>query len=252
MAGHIKRRTYKRADGSKRETWRARYPDPTKAGTHQIERTFATKREAENWIKRQALGVLDGTHVDPRRGERPLREVADAWRETWTDLEPRTRAGYEAILQKHVLPRFGGAKVGAVTTEAVQRYVNELAAGKAPNTVRRIYSVLRSVLRVAVERRYVAVNPCDAVKLPRKGSAAAGREGARPARMLFLSPPEVRTLADAMPEPLPAARVRGGVLRAARRGALGAASPRRGPPARRPPCRARTQGDQHVGPVPCR
>ncbi len=111
------------------------------------------------------------------------------------------RAGYEAILQKHVLPRFGGAKVGAVTTEAVQRYVNGLAAGKAPNTVRRVYSVLRSVLRVAVERRYIAVNPCDAVKLPRKGSAAAGREGARPARMLFLSPPEVRTLADAMPEP---------------------------------------------------
>jgi len=36
----------------------------------------------------------------------------------------------------------------------------ELVALRAPNTVRRIYSVLRSVLRVAVERRYLAVNPC--------------------------------------------------------------------------------------------
>jgi integrase len=50
------------------------------------------------------------------------------------------------------------------------------------------------VLRVAVERRYIAVNPCEAVKLPKKGS--------RPrARMLFLAPPQVQTLADAMPEP---------------------------------------------------
>lgn len=40
------------------------------------------------------------------------------------------------------------------------------------------------------------MNPCDAVKLPRKGTA---RNGSRPKRMLFLAPPEVRTLAEAMP-----------------------------------------------------
>lgn len=193
MGGHIKRRRYKRDDGSVRDAWRARYPDPMKGGTAQIERSFTTKREAEAWIKRQGTSVLDGTHVDPRRSDRHFEELADAWRETWANLEPKTKAGYEAILTKHVLPRFGKAKVGAVSPEAVQRYVNELAAAKAPNTVRRIYSVLRAVLRVAVERRYITVNPCEAVRLPRKG-AAAGR------RMLFLSPPEVTTLADAMPE----------------------------------------------------
>lgn len=198
MAGHIKRRRYRRANGTVREAWRARYPDPLKGGTAQIERTFATKREAEAWIKRQGTAVLDGTHVDPRRAERRFEEVAHAWRETWADLEPKTRAGYEAILGRHVLPRFGSAKVGAVSTEAVQRYVNELAAERAPNTVRRVYSVVRAVLRVAVERRYIAANPCDAVKLPRKGARS---HGAGRGRMLFLSPPEVRALADAMPRP---------------------------------------------------
>ena len=154
-------------------------------------------------------GAKSGAYIHPRRAERLLSEVADAWRDTWTDLEPKTRAGYDHILRKHLVGlgdpavgiapgRFARARVGAVSTEAVQRYVNELAETHAPNTVRRIFSVLRSVLRVAVERRYIAANPCDAVKLPRKHG---GRNGARPKRMLFLNPPEVRALAAAMPRP---------------------------------------------------
>jgi integrase len=143
-----------------------------------------------------------GGYIDPRRAERLLSEVADAWRETWTDLEPKTRAGYDHILRKHIIGtadapgRFHRARVGAVSTATVQRYVNEISGSHAPNTVRRIFSVLRSVLRVAVERRYIAVNPCDAVKLPRKSK---GRT--KPKRILFLNPPEVRALADAMPRP---------------------------------------------------
>jgi integrase len=202
MAGHITKRKTKRANGSTRTVWRARYPDPTRGGTSQIERTFETKREAEGWIKRQGANVLDGTHVDPRRGERLLAEVADAWRETWVDLEPKTRAGYEHVLRKHLIgtaeepARFHRAKVGALSAEVVQRYMNDLSKTLAPKTIRNIYSILRSLLRVAVERRYIAANPCDSVRLPRRGSAA---NGIRPTRMLFLSPPEVRSLAEAMP-----------------------------------------------------
>lgn len=190
MPGYVRARG-KRADGSTK--WQARYWDPADQ-SRRIEKVFRTKREAEQWMTRQSASALDGTHIDPRRGERLVREVADAWRETWTDLEPKTRAGYEAILRKHVLPRFGAARIGAVSPEAVQRFVNELAAHRKPNTVRRVYTVLRCVFRVGVERRYLAINPCDAVKLPKKGAAGAAR------RQLYLSPQEVRALADAMPE----------------------------------------------------
>jgi len=53
--------------------------------------------------------------------------------------------------------------------------------------------VTRNVLRVAVERRYIAANPCDAVRLPKKG------EG----RNIEISPlthAEVRKLVAALPE----------------------------------------------------
>lgn len=120
-----------------------------------------------------------------------LRRTAE--RPAWTDLEPKTRAGYEAILKKHVLPEFGSHKVAAVTPKMAQVFVNRLAVGCQPNTVRRIYSVAWAVFRVAVERRYIATNPCEAVKLPRKGATGRGVQ-------LYLSPEEVRALAEAVPE----------------------------------------------------
>ncbi|WP_040600288.1 tyrosine-type recombinase/integrase [Patulibacter medicamentivorans] len=187
-----------------RETWRARYPDPIKGGTAQIERSFPTKREAENWVRRQASAVLDGIHVDPRGADRLVRDVADEWRATWVHLEPKTKAGYDNILRKHLVGSGGDdgvaavfhqAKLGALTADAVQAFVNELSQRRAVNTVRRVFTVLRSVLQLAVERRYIGVNPCSTVRLPRRRPAT----GSGPSRMLFLTPPEIRALAGAMP-----------------------------------------------------
>lgn len=196
MAGHIKRREYATAGGTRGEVWRARYPDPSNGRIAQIERTLRTKRDAEAWLVQQGASVLVGSHIDSRRGARRFEAIADDWRETWADLEPKTCAGYEAILRRHVLPRFGRAKVAALTPKMIQAFVNELSRTRAPNTVRRIYGVVRSVCRVAVEQRCIAADPCEAVRLPKKGSRSAG---GTPKRMLFLSPGEVRALAGAMP-----------------------------------------------------
>jgi hypothetical protein len=62
-----------------------------------------------------------------------------------------------------------------VTPEAIQRYVNELADKRASNTVRRIFSVIRGVLRVAVERRCIAVNPMRCGQAPSQGRRAQRR-----------------------------------------------------------------------------
>jgi integrase len=127
--------------------------------------------------------------VDPANAERRLRELATAWRATWGRLGPKTKVGYESILASHVLPRWGDARVGAISPEAVQDWINGLAKDRQPNTVRRIHSVLRAVLGLAVKRHYLTVNPCDAVELPR---------GNGQKEMLFLTATEVAKLADAI------------------------------------------------------
>lgn len=183
----IIKRQIKRADGSTRTRWRARYTDDTRST---VERHFETKREATRWLTEQKSALNRGDHIHPSGGEQTFADLADDWRDTWTDLEPKTRVGYESILNRHVLPRWGTTKLGGITPKAIQKWVNELAASRAPNTVRRVYSVLRQVLGVAVERRYLTANPCDAVRLPK--SNGPRRE------QLFLSPAEVQQLAEAV------------------------------------------------------
>lgn len=80
-----------------------------------------------------------------------------------------------------------------ISPRAVQLYVNDLGdQGHAPNTIRRIYCVLNQLVRLAVERRYIAVNPCDAVKLPKK----SGRK--REISITPLTHEEVRALVAAI------------------------------------------------------
>src|SRR5689334_9825609 len=146
MRGHIRRRG-KRKDGTWR--WQARYADPLRGGTHKIERTFRTRQEAEDWLVSQRASVLQGMHIDPRQAERPFGEVIAAWRETWPGrLSPTTARRYESIIENYLAPEFGTLPIGRITHEAVQRYINRLAANPelAPGTVRNVYAVLRTAM----------------------------------------------------------------------------------------------------------
>lgn len=184
MAGSIRKRNY----GDGRARWRARYPDPSRGGTAQIERTFDRRADAERWLTEKRASVHRGEHINPGATRTRFAELVEAWRGTWIELEPRTKQSYESILQAHVLPRWGEVRLEGLSPEAIQKWINELSKGRAPNTVRRIYTALRSVLNIAVERRYLSINPCDSVRLPRKGSA--GRE------QLYLTAEQVAALAD--------------------------------------------------------
>jgi integrase len=185
---HVRRRG-KRKDGS--TIWQARYTDPLRGGTHKIEKTFRTRQEAEDWLTSQRASVLHGTHIDPRQAERPFAEVIAAWKESWAGrLSPTTARRYDSIIDNYLAPAFGPLPIGRVTHEAVQRYINGLAANPklAPGTVRNVYAVLRTAMARAVRMGLARVNPCTDIDLPRP----------RRQEMLFLTGDEVRAVAEAI------------------------------------------------------
>ena len=128
---------------------------------------------------------MAGTYIDPRRSERPFADVLDAWRETWDGrLSPTTVRRYDSIVRTYLIPEFGRQKIGAVTHEAVQRYVTRLAANPAsrrePSATCTRYC--EPPAPKAVRMGMMKLNPCTAVDLPR----------ARREEMLFLTADEVR------------------------------------------------------------
>lgn len=182
---------HKRRYSSGRVVWRARYPDPARGGKRQIERQFPTKREAEAWLASQKEAVRRGDHIDPRQANRLFHELAQEWRETWIDLEPKTISGYRSILNCHVLPRWGDIRASLIDANAVQDWIGHLSDSLHPRTVRRVHTVFRGVLKLGVERGYLRNDPCSHVRLP-KASAPTS------AKRIVLTASEVRDLAESI------------------------------------------------------
>ncbi|MDP9442657.1 MAG: tyrosine-type recombinase/integrase, partial [Actinomycetota bacterium] len=106
-------------------------------------------------------------------------------------LSPTTVQTYRRDLDRYVLPRFGGYRIGRLPADEIENWLNdEVAAGIAPSSVHRHYRTLRRVLQVAVEKQRLMANPCDRVEPPR----VPKRE------MTFLSWEQVVELAEAHSE----------------------------------------------------
>lgn len=150
-------------------------------------KAFARKTDAERWLTQVEGEKLAGDWVSPDRGELPFGDWAERYMATVVNLKPKTRAGYESLLRRHLLPRFGDRTLASIEPVEVREWVAELARELSASQTRQAYRLLKAVLGAAVESRYIARNPCVGVKLPR-----LPRE-----EMHFLTEAELEDLADA-------------------------------------------------------
>jgi hypothetical protein len=174
MAGHVvkkhrrecasRREEGKRCNCGDRLRFEARYPDPTSPGllSKKVTKTFRRERDARDWLATQRADVLSGAHVHPRTAERPFGEILDAWAESWAArLSPTTERRYRGIVDKYLRPEFGSRRVGSISHETIQRYVNRLASDpkRKPGTTRNVYAVLRTAFAYAVKINAVGSAP---------------------------------------------------------------------------------------------
>lgn len=168
--------------------WEARYRDPL---GKERGRSFSTKREAELFLARQSADIQRGDYLDPRLARTTFGEWAEEWLATTVHLKPKTQVSYESILRSRVLPVFGNARIAAIEQVDVRRFVAQLdKAGDQPGTIRNTFNVLRLVMGTAVGSGAIRANPCSGVRMPK-----SSRD-----EMLFLTPEEVVTLAEAITE----------------------------------------------------
>lgn len=142
--------------------WRARYRDD--AGREHAKH-FDRKVDAQRWLDEVTTSVLTGRYVDPRAGKVTVRKYAEGWQASQT-CRPTTALRVDSTLRNHVLPTFGDRPVASVRPSEVQAWVRALGAELGPQTVRTVYSVLRSLMRAAALDRVIAASPCVRVSLP--------------------------------------------------------------------------------------
>lgn len=184
------------ADIQKRATaggtkWDVRYRDET---NRQRKRTFDRKVDAQRFANAVETDLVRGDWIDPDRGRELFGEWADSWLATIADRKPKTRESYEAIVHKHLRPRFGPAPISAIDYPTVLAFVAELReAGVAAKTVRNIRDVLRLILKLAVRSGALKTNPVEDVSVGRTHRA----------EMVFLDPDQIMDLAREVAKPPP-------------------------------------------------
>ena len=127
-------------------------------------KTFPRKGDADRFAVTVEADRVRGAWVAPERGRRAVSEYADLWLSTLT-CKPKTRAGYESILNRWILPAFGSRPVSKVSWSVIERFKANMAeAQKSPQTIKNALNVLRPILGAAVRDGALLKNPVDDVK----------------------------------------------------------------------------------------
>lgn len=153
----------KRLFGSVRQLpsgrWQARYlgPDGTE---HRAPETFATEREADNFLAEVQTDIRRGDWLNPDAGEVEFREYATKW-VAERDLKPRSRQEYERILRLHILPILGGKSLAHLKPPVIRSWRKALQDNEVgKSTAAKSYRILKAILNTAVDDELIRRNPC--------------------------------------------------------------------------------------------
>lgn len=134
---------------------------------------FATKREAQQ-ARAELVGKIASKTYQPR-SKVTVAEYLDRWIRRRTDLgvkplRPSTARMYRTYVEQDIVPAIGRLPVDRVTTDDLQRFVDDLLeAGRGATTVRRIAAVLSSAMSDARRQRLTMLSPAVDLELPETG-----------------------------------------------------------------------------------
>ena len=152
--------------------YRVRYRDPD---NKERSKTFKKKNDADRFAASVETDMARGTWVSPDRGRQLFSEYAAIWLST-LDCKPKTRAGYESILKRWIMPTFGNRPVEKISWSTIERFKAEmLNAGRSPQTVKNALNVLRPILDLAVRDGALVTSPARDVKSPKVAASSVAK-----------------------------------------------------------------------------
>ena len=194
-----KRRGFGRIRQERSGRYSAAYVGPD-ARLHHAPRTYASEHDAEGWLAGERRKMDLGTWGAVERSDAvTLRAYADKWIEQ-RSLRPRTRAHYESMLERLILPELGDAKIVTLTPAKVREWHAGLGDSH-PTRNAHAYALLHAICATAVQDEVLDANPCR---------IRAAMQTKRRRDVNILTPTEVNQLAAKMP-----ANLRASVLLAA-------------------------------------
>lgn len=150
-----KRSAFGEVEKLKSGRYRARYPAPD-GRRHSAPMTFETKTDANKWLAVKQSEIIKNEWRPPA-SKVSFGEYATTWLELRT-LKPRTRYGYQRLLETRILPTFKSTPLRSITAKAVGEWYLKQGA-EHPTARAHAYSLLRTIMADALREQLINFNP---------------------------------------------------------------------------------------------
>jgi len=165
--------------GQPRTCWVVSYKDIT----GKRRRMYAkTERDIKAKIKQLEIDLVSGQHNASRIGfDKAAAEALEARAllvGKKNGIRPQSHANDERHLRLYLVPHFGSTQMKAVTTGAINQFIDKMAADEvSPKTARHVINTLNMVCKHAVSKGYLLSNPCSKGERQQVRGAAGERKG---------------------------------------------------------------------------
>jgi integrase len=148
------------------EAGKARWDVRWKALGRWQTKTFQRRQDADAFRRTVEADELRGVVVDVRRSSEQFEDFATDWlatrrRPDGRPLTAATKALYDDLLHRLILPTFGVAKLASIQPPQVRRWHAGIADQVSSLQAAKAYRLMRTVLNTAVRDGLLAVNPCN-------------------------------------------------------------------------------------------
>lgn len=147
----------KRADGR----WEGRYtaPDGKQRSVYALSEK-AVKKALKAAQAEMTLGIWF----------EPSRVTVEKWVRVWlrdyvSQNKPTTQKSYASLMEHHIIPHIGKAKLHTLNVGTMRRLFAQLSATLAPSTVKAVKIAFSSCMTAAMENKLVQTNPCHGAKI---------------------------------------------------------------------------------------
>lgn len=121
--------------------------------------TFQTLGVARKYLAKKESEIITNTwNPSAKYSDSTFGEFSQVWI-SQRDLKPRTFEHYGKILDKHLLPAFGGERIASLTSDQIKDWYSSFGSD-TPTLRAHTYGLLRTILNTAVEDGVIPANPC--------------------------------------------------------------------------------------------
>lgn len=129
-----------------------------------------TRKEVADKINEAIKKLQQNSFIDRKDNPTVGKWLFDwLWSYKRSSVKPKTFDQYETLARIHLQPKIGEIKLIDLTTDHVQRLINDMhKSGLSKRTIELTKVVLHAALKQAQRNKLVSENVCDNVVLPRK------------------------------------------------------------------------------------